>query len=60
MGRLEYNDDKIFKNVEKINYEDAYIKLEGELLKNNLFAINDSESILEKIVKPSLELFRKY
>lgn len=60
MGHLEYNDDKIFKNVEKINYEDAHIKLQGELVKNNLFDINDSETILKKIIKPSLELFRKY
>jgi len=60
MGYLEYNDNKIFKNVEKINNEDAYIKLQGELVKNNLFKINDSETILKKIIKPSLELFRKY
>lgn len=60
MGYLEYNDNKIFKNVEKINYEDASIKLQGELAKNNLFKINDSETILKKIIKPSLELFRKY
>jgi len=60
MGHLEYNDDKIFKDVGKINYEDAYIKLQGELVKNNLFEINDSDAILKKIIKPSLELYRKY
>jgi hypothetical protein len=60
MGHLEYNDDKIFKNVNKIDYEDAYIKLQGELVKNNLFEINDSETILKRIIKPSLELYRKY
>lgn len=60
MGHLEYNDDKIFKNVEKIDYEDAYIKIQGELLKNNLFEVNDSETILKKIIEPSLELFRKH
>jgi len=59
MGHLEYNDDKIFKNVEKIDYEDAYIKIQGELVKNNLFEINNSETILKKIIKPSLDLFRK-
>jgi len=59
MGHLEYNDDKIFKNVEKIDYEDAYIKIQGKLVKNNLFEINNSETIRKKIVEPSLELFRK-
>lgn len=60
MGHLEYNDGKIFKNAEKIDYEDAYIKIQGELVKNNLFEINDSGTILNKIIKPSLDLFRKY
>ena len=60
MGHFEYNDDKIFKIVEKINYEDAHIKLQGELIKNNLFEINDSETIFTRIIKPSLELYRKY
>jgi len=61
MGNIiEYNDDKIFKNAEKINYEDAYVKIQGELVKNNLFEINDSEIILQRIIKPSLELYRKY
>ena len=60
MGYFEYNDNRIFKNIKKINYEDANIKLQGELIKNNLFEINDSETILKKIIKPSLELYRKY
>jgi len=60
MGHFEYNDDKIFKDVAKIDYEDAYIKIEGELIKNNLFEINDSETILKKIIKPSIELYRKH
>ena len=60
MGHLEYNDAKIFKNVKKIDYEDAYMKIQGKLIKNNLFEINDSETILNKIIKPSLELYRKY
>ena len=60
MGHFEYNDVKIFKDVAKIDYEDAYIKIEGELIKNNLFEINDSETILEKIINPSLALYRRY
>lgn len=60
MGHIEYNDDKFFKNIKKINYEDRYLKIQGELIKNYLFDINDSETIVNKIIKPSLELFRKY
>ena len=60
MGHFEYNDVKIFKDVAKIDYEDAYINIKGELIKNNLFEINDSETILEKIIKPSLALYRKH
>jgi len=59
MGHFEYNDEKVFKNVEKIDYEDAYIKIQGELIKNNLFEIDDTEIIREKIIQPSLELYRK-
>ena len=60
MGILEYNDYKVFKDVGKINYENIYIKIQGELIKKNLFDINDSETIVKKIIKPSLELYRKY
>jgi hypothetical protein len=60
MANLEYNDYKVFKDVKKIDYENIYIKVQGELIKNNLFDINDSNAIVEKIIKPSLKLFRKY
>ena len=60
MPILESNDDKVFKDDEKINYENMYIKIQGELIKNNLFEINDSETIVKKIIKPSLELYRKH
>jgi hypothetical protein len=59
MGHIEYNDEKMFGLPEKIDYEDAYIKMRGALIKNHLFDINDSETIVKKIIKPSLELYRK-
>jgi hypothetical protein len=59
LNHLEYNDDKIFKHIEKIDYEDGRIRIQGELIKNNLFEINNSEDIKEKIIDPSLKLFRK-
>jgi len=60
MTNLEYNENKVFKDIQKINYENVYIKIKGELIKNNLFEITDSETIVKKIIKPSLELYRKY
>ena len=59
MTHLEYNENKVFKNAEKIDYEDARIKFQGDLIKNNLFEINDSRDIHEKIIDPSPKLFRK-
>lgn len=60
MPILESNDYKVFKDDGKIDYDNTYIKIKGELIKNNLFEITDSESIVKKIIKPSLELYRKY
>jgi len=60
MPLLESNDDKVFKDIKKINYENNYFKVQGELIKNSLFEITDSETIVKKIIKPSLELYRKY
>jgi len=60
MTNLEYNDYKVFKDIKKINYENIYIKVQGELIKNSLFEITDSETIVKKIIKLSLELYRKH
>ena len=60
MPILESNDYKVFKDDGKINYDNVYIKIKGELIKNNLFKINDSETIVKKIIEPSLELYRKH
>lgn len=60
MPILESNDYKVFKDDGKIDYNNTYIKIKGELIKNNLFEITDSESIVKKIIKPSLELYRKH
>ncbi|MFC1580072.1 hypothetical protein ACFL4N_04100 [Thermodesulfobacteriota bacterium] len=59
MGHFQYNDEKIFSDSQKINYEDARIKLKGSFVKCNLFAIKDSQTIAERIIKPALDLYRK-
>ncbi len=60
MTNLEYNENKVFKDIQKINYENIYIKIQGELKEKSLFEITDSDAIVKKIIKPSLELYRKY
>jgi len=59
MGHIEYNDQKIFNQPEALDYEDAYIKLQGKLVRNNLYNINDSETLYSKVIFPSLEIFRR-
>ncbi len=59
MGYLEYHDEMILKTPENIMYDDTYISFIGKLQKFPLFDINSSDSIREKIVLPTLELFRK-
>ena len=61
MQHMQYTDEKIFKNnLVEIDYEDAYMRLKGKLIKNNLLDINNGETIRDLIVKPSLELYEKY
>lgn len=59
MGHFEYNEKNIFKDAQEIDYEDRNVRLQGRLIKNNLFDINDSEAILNKIINPWLELYNK-
>jgi hypothetical protein len=58
MTILENNDEKVFSNPENIDYIDLKIYLKGILLKNNLFDVNTSEDINQKIIKPTLDLYK--
>lgn len=59
MSHIEYNDSKIFTDHGKVKYEDTYMQLRGELLTNKLFDVNDSDTIVNKIIRPALNLYRK-
>jgi len=59
MGHISYNDEKVFKNPESIDFEDSYVRFQGELIGRNLFEINDSKAITDRLLKPALELYRK-
>ncbi len=58
MGYIEYNDGKVFRSLEEIDYQDSYINLRGRLVSTNLFDINDSEAITDKLIRPGLSLYR--
>lgn len=60
MNHIEYNDQKVLGNPRKVNYEDAYLTIRGELLKVNLFDITDSEAVTTRLIKPSLQLYREH
>jgi len=58
MWEFAYNRHKIFANLPKINYEDSYMECQGEFVVKNLFDINDSESVVKKLVEPMLKIYR--
>ncbi|GAI16011.1 unnamed protein product, partial [marine sediment metagenome] len=59
MGSFIYSGKKIFQNISKVDYEDTYFSLKGKFKQINLFSIENSNDIREKIVEPMLKLYRK-
>jgi hypothetical protein len=58
MGHIQYKDEKIFMDTENINYEDPAIKIKGHFIKNNLFDMHNSQALVDKIINPTLDLYR--
>ncbi|MGA3086082.1 MAG: hypothetical protein ABSE95_15020 [Thermodesulfobacteriota bacterium] len=59
MAYMEYREPQVFKNPHVIDYSDGYLSFHGKLFIQNLFDLNSSEEIYDKIVIPAVELFRK-
>jgi hypothetical protein len=59
LGHFEYVSQKAFKDPRKIDYEDGYVKMKGELHGHKLFSINTSDDVMKKIVGPALDIYRK-
>ena len=59
MGAFEHAGEILFGSPGKISYEDGTMSIRGELTKENLFDVNDSDSIRTKIVERALVLFRE-
>ena len=58
MAHLEYNEARVFNNPKAIDYEDLQVALKGHLIKNSLYDINDSDTLYNKVIVPTLRLFR--
>ena len=59
MANLEYYENKVFADYENIDYGDNNVSFKGKLARSNLFDINTSENIVDKLITPSLVLFRE-
>ncbi len=58
MSHITYNDQKIFHDPQAIEYEDAYFKFNGKFIETNLYDISDSKALSEKVITPTLALYR--
>ena len=58
MKPIQQKDDRIFANGETISYEDPSLRLKGRFLRNNLFEMTNSQALVDKIVNPTLDLYR--
>lgn len=58
MGHFEYNEHKVFQEVDSISYEDAYVRFSGKLNSVGLYTLTDSQKITDLLIAPSLETFR--
>jgi hypothetical protein len=59
MAHIEYQEAKVFDGSGEIQYEDGYISFKGKLNSINLYDINNSQDIAEKLIAPALKIFRE-
>ena len=59
MGHMEYNETKVFRDGERLDYEDGYTKFMGRFVRVNLYDINSSEDIVNHLLVPVLKLYRE-
>ncbi|MDW7670345.1 MAG: hypothetical protein SCK57_03745 [Bacillota bacterium] len=53
-----YNQDRVFNTKNGTHYDDNYCSFEINKKEVDLFDLNNSDDVAEKIVKPLLEIFR--
>lgn len=58
MTHIEYRELQVFKNPLMIDYADGYLSFRGKLFAQDLFDLNSSEDVYDKIVLPAVRMFR--
>jgi hypothetical protein len=58
MAHLEYNDPRAFRDLERTEYEDSYVKFQIRLSRINLFDLKGSDEVRDMVVGPALERYR--
>ncbi len=58
MWRFTYDREKIFAGLPALDWRDSYIEFKGDFIVEPLFNINDSDSVVTKIVEPLLAKYR--
>lgn len=59
LGHIGYYEERVYGNLPDIDYLDNYVGFKGKLLTVNLFDINSSEDVRNKLITPALKLYRK-
>lgn len=59
MGHIEYNANKVFTGEQNIHFEDVDVSFNGLLFSVNLYDINSSQAISEKLLSPALKIYRE-
>lgn len=60
MWEFAYNRKKIFSTLPNVAYEDVNLSFKGRFQEKALFSINNSDDVLNKLVKPMLKLYREW
>ena len=62
LATFSYGGNKVFaRRAERVvDYEDSYSILKGQLIEHDLFAIRDSDAVVNMLVKPILEVYRSH
>jgi hypothetical protein len=58
MTHIEYREGKVFSGSDHIDYDDTYLAFKGKLIPVNLYDINTSQDVTEKLIKPALAMYR--
>jgi hypothetical protein len=58
MWRFTYDREKVFARLPSLDWADSYVAFKGEFIIEPLFNINDSDTVVSKIIEPMLEKYR--